>query len=748
MSCCLPPPEFIAAVAGPQPVGPVDGEILLASRVVGDGIRQTDFSVPGIHCGACVQSIEKALSALDNVVSARVNLSTRRAAVRWSAAAPPPMAATLADLGYEAHLYETADDQRDRTLPALIRALAVAAFASMNIMMLSGSVWSGADAATRDILHWICAGLTLPALLYSGRVFYLSAWNALSHRRANMDVPITIGVALAFALSLYDTIHSGEQVYYDATVSLIFFLLIGRTLDHVMRERARTAVKSLARLAPRGALVLREDGSHEYLPLREIEPGMQILLAAGERVPVDATVLDGTSDLDRSLVSGESLPASIASGSRIEAGTLNLTGPLTIRADAGERDSTLAEMVRLMEVAEGGRAFYRRIADRAAELYSPVVHLTALVAFIGWMAFNGDLHNAATIAIAVLIITCPCALGLAVPMVQVVAARRLFEAGIMVKDGSALERLAEIDAVVFDKTGTLTMGTPQLTNAAAVVPEHLALAAALAVHSRHPHSLAIARAARSGDAFQFHAVSEQPGFGVEAERNGDIYRLGRAEWALAVPGRIDGTILSRNRMLLARFTFSDVLRPGALSAVTALAAQDLTLEIISGDGPAAVAAIATELGIATSAAGVLPGGKAERVAALAAAGNKALMVGDGLNDAPALIAAHVSMAPASAADIGRNAADFVFLHNNLSAIPLAVAVARDAGRLIRQNFALSVLYNAIALPIALAGYVNPFVAAIAMSLSSIVVVLNALRLGRGGYRVPPSPVMRTAEAQP
>lgn len=752
MSCCLPPPVFIEAVAGPIRRGPSDNEVRLASRDIGNGMRQTDLSVPAIHCGGCIQAIEKALGSVDGIMSARVNLSTKRVAISWRGDdGPPAMVQTLVDLGYDPHLYETQDDDRDRTLPGLLRALAVAAFASMNIMMLSGSVWSGADGPTRDVLHWICAGLSLPAMLYSGRVFYLSAFNALRHRRTNMDVPISIGVALAFALSLYDTIHSGEQVYFDATVSLIFFLLIGRTLDHVMRERARTAVKSLARLAPHGALVMQPDGKPEYLPLREIVPGMTIVLAAGERVPVDAVVLTGSSDLDRSLISGESVPMAAQPGSRLEAGTLNLTGPLTLRAEAAEQDSTLAQMVRLMEVVESGRNRYRRIADRAAALYSPVVHLAALAAFAGWMVFDGDLHNAITVAIAVLIITCPCALGLAVPMVQIVAARRLFEAGIMVKDGSALERLAEIDTVVFDKTGTLTLGTPTVLNLDAIAPAARRTAAALAAYSRHPYSQAITRAGGGqGAAPAFTMVSEQPGFGVQARLGADIYRLGRAGWALSSGSETaTGTVLSCNGAELAQFDFRDGLRPGALEAIESLRKGGRTVEIVSGDTAKAVASIADDLHIGTYSGGVLPGGKADRIAALRLEGRKALMVGDGLNDAPALMAAHVSMAPSSAADIGRSAADFVFLHDDLAAIPLALAVARDAGQLVRQNFALSVLYNAIAMPIAIAGYVNPFMAAIAMSLSSIIVVLNALRLGWGGYRGHRrSPALRPALPMP
>ena len=309
----------------------------------------------------------------------------------------------------------------------LVRALAVAGFAAGNIMMLSVAVWSGADAEARDLFHWLSAAIALPCLAYSGRVFFRSAWQALSHGRTNMDVPISIGVLLAFGMSLYETVHHGPHAYFDAATSLLFFLLIGRTLDHVMRERARTAVEGLARLAPRGASVRQADGSQRYLPVEDIRPGMAVLLAAGDRVPVDGRIVEGRSEIDGSLVSGESVPRPVAAGDCLQAGTLNLSGPLTLEATAAAQDSFLAEMTRLMEAAEAGRTAYRRIADRAARLYAPVIHVTAFATFVGWMILTGDAHRAITVAIAVLIITCPCALGLAVPMVQVVAARRLFE---------------------------------------------------------------------------------------------------------------------------------------------------------------------------------------------------------------------------------------------------------------------------------------------------------------------------------
>ena len=713
---------------------------MLASRAAGDGLRQIDLSVPAIHCGGCIHRIETALSELAGVEHARVNLSTKRVAVRWrDGDRPPPFVETLVALGYQPHLLDMSAEEKDEAFSELLRALAVAGFATGNIMLLSVSVWSGAEPATRDLFHWISALIALPTLAYSGRVFFRSAWQALRHGQTNMDVPISVGVTLAFGMSLYDTIHHGQHAYFDAAISLLFFLLIGRTLDHMMREKARVAVKGLARLAARGALVLRADGARHYLPVSELDPGMTILLAAGERVPVDARVASGRSDLDCSLVSGESAPQPVEPGATVRAGTLNLTGPLTVTATAAAKDSFLAEMVRLMETAEAGRSGYRRIADRAARLYAPAVHLAALLSFLGWMAATGDAHRAITIAIAVLIITCPCALGLAVPMVQVVAARRLFESGVMVKDGSAMERLAEIDTVVLDKTGVLTLGSLRLADAAMIDPDDLAVASAIAAHSRHPHSraLAMAGAGRRLPNCAFDDVAEHPGLGLEAVSGKTVYRLGRAGWALgqgdghgAVYGPT-GTVLSRDGRLIEAFRFEDQIRPGAPEAIAQLGESGLAVEIVSGDQPGAVRQLASALGVRRFQSGVLPRDKASRLASLAASGRKVLMVGDGLNDAPALVAAHVAMAPATAADVGRNAADFVFLRESLEAVPLTIAVARKAGRLIRQNFALAIAYNAIALPIAILGHVTPLIAALAMSLSSSVVVANALRLTAG-----------------
>jgi len=734
MSCCAPGSE----VAFGGDAASRAEEVRLASRPVGDGIRQTDLSVPGMHCGGCIQAVERALNALPGVEAARVNLSSRRATIRWHEdAAPPPFIAALRDIGYDAHLFDPGAERKDNTLSELLRALAVAGFAASNIMLLSVSVWAGADPTTRDLFHGISALIALPALVYSGRVFFRSAWSALKHGRTNMDVPISIGVIMAFGLSLYETLHHGAHAYFDASVTLLFFLLIGRTLDHLMRERARTAVKGLAQLAARGALVAQPDGSNVYLPVNDIQIGMTVLLAAGERVPVDGRVTSGQSDIDRSLLTGESAPVQVAPGALLQAGTLNLTGPLTLIATAVARDSFLAEMMRLMETAEAGRSAYRRIADRASRLYAPVVHAAALLTMIGWLIATGDLHRAVTIAIAVLIITCPCALGLAVPMVQVMAARRLFERGMLLKDGGALERLAEIDTVVFDKTGTLTLGQPRLLHPESIDADALGIAAAMATHSRHPYSRALAAAgAVIASPLDAGAVAEIPGAGLEARIGAHVYRLGRASWALSQPDgdAVDNAnvVLSRDGQPVARFAFEDRLRDGARETIAELTNNGFAVEVLSGDRDEAVRRIAGDLG-ARHLSEVSPAGKVTRISDIEASGHRVLMVGDGLNDAPALAAAHASMAPASAADVGRNAADLVFLHQSLRAVPEAIGLARNAARLVQQNLALAIGYNVIAVPIAVSGYVTPLIAAVAMSSSSLIVIANALRL-RGTTR--------------
>jgi Cu2+-exporting ATPase len=708
-------------------------ELKLASQPIDGGAYRTVLSVPDMHCAGCMRRVEGTLSALEGVTTARVNLTTKRVAVTWKGESVPPLQTALADAGYPAHILDAGTGSDDVQLRRLILATAVAGFAAANIMLLSVSIWSGADAATRELFHWISALIALPALAYSGRPFFLSAWNALRRRTTNMDVPISVGVALAFGLSLYETVTGGEHAFFDASVTLLFFLLIGRTLDHMMREKARTAIVGLMRLSPRGANVVGANGRTAFVPVAEVNVGATIHVSAGDRIPLDGDVVDGMSDLDASIVTGESAYQPAGPGSAVLAGMLNVSGPLTVRVTARSEGSFLAEMVRLMEAAEGSRARYRRLADRVAKYYSPVVHLAALATTFGWVFATGDWHRAISVGIAVLIITCPCALGLAVPIVQVVGARRLFEKGIMLKDGSAIERLTEVDTVVLDKTGTLTVGF-EVSNGTEISQSALALAAALAGHSMHPVAQAIVRAADKIDGTTFSSVREVPGAGLEAEGPEGTYRLGRAGWALPAGVDASGPVLSLDGRELARFLLTGRLREDGLATIRRLKKQGLAVNILSGDSPAAVAAVAGELEIDEWHAAVRPADKVAHLDVLRAAGHKVLMIGDGLNDGAALAAAHVSMAPGNAVDIGRNAADLVFLRESLVAVTDAFKVAWRADQLTRQNLALAIGYNVLAVPVAVFGFVTPLVAALAMSISSILVVGNALRLTRGSGR--------------
>jgi len=724
MSCCAGGTTVNAANMGDTPSRDA---VLHSSQKLEDGRIRTVLALPDIHCGGCIRKVEGALSALPELEEPRVNLSTRRVVFHWkeSDVDAVPVFAALRRVGYEPNLISPDAIVVDDTRKSLFRALAVAGFAAGNIMLLSVSVWSGADDATRDLFHWISALIAIPTVGYAGRVFFRPALRALAARSLNMDVPISLAILLATGMSIYETWHHGAHAYFDASVSLLFFLLIGRTLDHMMRERARDAVAGLARITPEGATVIERDGSRHWRPLDEIEAGMRLHIAAGDRIPVDATVREGKSDIDAAIATGESVPIAAREGATLSAGMLNLTGPLVVEATKAAKDSFLSEMLRMLDAAEGAAPTYRKLADRAAAVYAPVVHLAALFTFLGWIWVTGDWRQSLFSAIAVLIITCPCALGLAVPIVQVVAASRLFRKGIMVRDGTALEKLAQVDHVVFDKTGTLTVGMPRLRDAGKHASRLLGIAAALGANSRHPYSQALARAAVENNirpVVGLTEIREIPGEGIEATLDGDRYFLGRSA------AGDNGVELRRGDDVLDLFRFEDRMRANAAEAIAALERQDIACEILSGDNGETVAQAAHTLGMTDWRGELRPADKIARVQALQAMGHKVLMVGDGLNDTPSLAAADVSMVPSKAADIGRQAAGLVFLHEGLDAVTSAVAVAHRAQTLIRQNFALAVLYNLIAIPLAVLGYASPLVAALAMSGSSIIVILNALRL--------------------
>ena len=706
----------------------------LAARAAPRGATLV-LSLPTIHCAACMAAVEDALTGVPGVTSARVNLTRKRVSVE---AAPGVTAGMLIPVvqaaGYEAHeldasaLQATATDTAGREL---LMRLAVAGFAMMNVMLLSVAVWSGAEGPTRDMFHWISAAIALPTVAFSGQPFFRSAIGALRARRLNMDVPISLAILLALGTSLRETSLSGEHAYFDAAVSLTFFLLIGRYLDHRTRSVARSAAGELAALEVPRAWRVDGTGAEEQVPVAALAVGDVLRIRPGGRMPVDGTVVEGLSDLDRSLLTGETLPVPAGPGTEVSAGEVNLSGPLLVRATAVGRETSLHRMAELVAVAESGRAQYTPLADKAARLYAPGVHILAALAFLGWLAWSGDLRIAVNIAAAVLIITCPCALGLAVPAVTTAASGRLFRRGLLIKDATALERLAEVDTVVFDKTGTLTTGTPRCTNIDGMDREEQAIALALAEGSAHPLAVALAAALRRCDVVPapVTGMREVPGQGSEGHLDGVPVRLGRLDAGHdAAEPEVTTTWLSVGDRPPRVITFADTLRDGAAEAVTALLAEGRTVILLSGDTAPVVRTLAAQLGITDWQAGVLPQEKAARVKALSDGGNRVLMVGDGLNDTAALAGAHVSISPASALDAARVASDIVLLGKSLAPLPEAMATARTATRRIRQNFALASWYNVIAVPLAIAGLCSPLIAALAMSASSVTVSLNALRL--------------------
>jgi Cu2+-exporting ATPase len=510
---------------------------------------------------------------------------------------------------------------------------------------------------------------------------------------------------------------------------LLFFLLCGRTLDHAMRRKTRAVAGNLAALKSEVAHRFEKGGEIVTVPVAALKAGDRLLVRPGERVPADGVIASGHSEIDDSLVTGETARRPVAGGAALHAGALNFSGALTVRVTAAGTDTLLAEIERLLEKAATAKSRQLRLADRAARFYAPAVHTAAALTAAGWLVAGASLHDAVVTAIAVLIITCPCALALAIPAVQVVATGALFRGGVIVNSGDVIERLAEVDTVVFDKTGTLTLPEPRVENAGAIAPDILELAARLALSSRHPLAAAVAHEAR--ERTPIDGATEQPGQGVRAVIDGEEARLGNAafcgiaDWPA---DRADASLIGfRHGGRSAVLTVRQALRPDAAAVVAGLKARGMQVRILSGDREQAVAPIAAALGVADWQAGLKPADKIAAIEALKRAGRRVLMVGDGLNDAPALAAAHVSLSPIGAADLTQAQADAVFLGDRLRPVLDSLGIARRARRLMTQNLALAAIYNAVAVPVAVVGLATPLIAAVAMSGSSLMVTLNALR---------------------
>jgi P-type Cu2+ transporter len=714
-------------------------DLSLYAKPAANGTLGMDVAVEGISCGACIARIESAVKRLPGVTEARLNFTNRRLHVAWDDGRikPAQILSTLETIGYHGYPFVPLRAEQEEAAEArrLLRCTAVAGFAAMNIMLLSVAVWSGNASditpETRDFFHWASALIALPAAAYAGQPFFVSAWRALRARSLNMNVPISLGVILALGMSVIETVNHAADAYYDSAIMLLFFLLVGRTLEHAMRRKTRAVAGNLAAL--KGETTRRFEGDELVsVPVAALTAGDRVLLRPGERVPADGVLLSGRSEIDESIITGETARRGVSAGATVYAGSLNYAGTLTLRVTSAGGTALIDEIEHLLDKASSAKSRPLRLADRAARIYAPMVHATAALTVIGWLIAGSTVHDAVIAAITVLIITCPCALALAIPAVQVVASGALFRAGVILNSGDAVERLAGVDTVIFDKTGTLTLPEPRVTNADEINPGLLQTAARLALSSRHPLAVALSHEAELRTPFD--GATEEPGQGVRAKIAGAEARLGSAEFCGLVgtpTHEAASSICFVHGTQSAVIAISQRLRSDAAATVQALMQLGLDVHILSGDRIEAVRPVARALGIAKWVGELKPAEKIVFIDSLKTDGRRVLMIGDGLNDAPALAAAHVSLSPIAAADLTQAQADAVFLGERLAPVVEAVVIARCARRLMAENLVVAAIYNAVAVPVAILGAVTPLIAALAMSGSSILVTVNALRARRG-----------------
>jgi len=738
-----------------------------------DGCYQADLLIEGIHCPACVWLIEHTVNNISAITYSEVNYSRQRLRLRWKPEEMKLSQAILAigSVGYRAVPYEEDLEQKankSRRQDLMFR-MAFAGFVFANVMTaavcLYGGDFFGIEDKFRAIFQWYSMVLTFAGITYSGRTFFISAWNTLRHRQLNMDVPISIGITASFLWSSVVTISpamsADNHVYFDSVSMFIFLILVGRFLESSAREVAGSATRQLLSLLPRSALRVEADGSEQLIPLRSVQQGDLLRIKPGDRIPVDGEVISGTSEVDEAMISGEARPLSKQAGDRVIGGTLNISGQMQVRATDLGHNSVLSQIVDLVEHAQTSKVQIQRLADRIVPWFVAVVLILAASTLTFWW-LQADFSFAIMAAVTVLIITCPCALGLATPMAIAIGAGLGGKLGILIKRSSALEQLAEVDHVVFDKTGTLTLGRLNVQHAQAIpgtsVEKDMLWSTVRSMEQASEHTLAAAIVNFLDDyplLDKLDDFSNTPGRGVQSTVEQTTWRIGSLGWLEAHNISIDTettktiheqellgntiVVVFDNEQLLAWFALGDELRPESASVIQALVKAGKGVSLLTGDRTAAAHAIAKQLlqksGEHGQAKGmdviaeVLPGDKAKQIKKLQAQGLAVAMVGDGINDAPALTQANIGIAMGQATDISAQAADLVLL-GGLDRLTVAIRLSAQTMRTIKQNLALSLGYNVLAVPLAMAGMIHPLFAAIAMPASSLLVIGNALLIHR------------------
>ncbi|MEN9502587.1 MAG: cadmium-translocating P-type ATPase [Pseudomonadota bacterium] len=717
-------------------------------RDTGGAVREASLILEGIVCAACVWLNEKHVKQLDGVLDFRINYSTHRATLRWdnNKLHLSDVLKAIGEIGYHAHPFDTKrlESLQKQEKSLALRRIAVAGLGTMQAMMIAVAMYIGAvsdmDTGMRDFLRWISLVITTPVVFYSARVFFTSAWRDLRRWRFGMDVPVSIAIAIAFSSSVWATLTGGGEVYFDSVTMFTFLLLTGRYLEMAARHKAGQVAEELVRLMPATATRVRH-GVQEVVPVSELEPNDHVLIKPGEVVPADGVVIDGASSTNESLLTGESLPCHKRVGDALVGGTVNMESPLIMRVEKVGDSTVLASIIRLLERAQAEKPELARLAEKVSSRFVPLILLTAVSVFVYWH-LQGSTH-AFWIALSVLVITCPCAFSLATPAALTAATGLLTSKGVLTTRGHALETLARINHIIFDKTGTLSHGQLEVVNFQTLSDANEAwckqLAAGLETASEHPVAQAIASLSRLP--LTLTQLSAESGRGVKGYWQDQEYRIGTASFVReltgsALPDAAQTTTDQVNSQILlgsaqgwlARLELADQLRAEAAQVVQALRALNIDVTLLSGDTPAVVTQVAQQLHIPHAFGGQLPEGKLAYLKQLQAQGQVVAMVGDGVNDAPVLAGAAVSIAMGSGSHLAQASADMVLLSENLHQLPFAVQTARRMQSIIKQNFAWTILYNLLAIPLAASGIIAPWMAAIGMSASSLIVVLNALRL--------------------
>lgn len=727
-------------------------------RPVGEHEREAALILEGITCAACVWLNEAHIARQPGVTAVDINYATRRARVRWNEDVTRLSAILEAvqAIGYRAHPY---DVTRSEQLAQKERRTAqwrlfVAGFGMMQVMMYAIPVYLADGDMTRDIeqlMRWASLILTLPVIVYSSAPFFLNAWRDLKLRRVGMDVPVALGIGSAFAASVWATLTAAGEVYFDSVTMFVFFLLSGRYLEMMARQKAARGVEALARALPAFSERLPHwpDRAGERVAVADLRAGDVVLVKPGEVIPGDGEVVEGDSSSDESLLTGESRPVPRRAGDAVTGGSVNVASPLVVRLERVGEATRLASIRRLMEQAAGEKPALVQLADRIAMRFVWVLLALALTTGLYWL--DADPQRALWVFVAVLVVSCPCALSLATPAALTVATGALAREGLLVTHGHSIETLARAGHWVFDKTGTLTVGRPTVVEMRCSDPgreqEIHALVRTLEQSSEHPVARALLEKVGAGETVAVADLRAITAKGIEANRGGDVVRIGVPAFVAelhgqAVPAAFSAWLAGSDSVIalgdsqgwLAWFRIADSLRPGAAEALGRLRAQGLKLTILSGDAPQTVAAVAAELGIDDHHGGMTPEDKHAYLSALQAQGETVAMVGDGVNDAPVLAQAHVSVAMGGGTDLARSQADVVLLSDDPAHLGRGVELARRALGIIRQNLVWAFTYNVVAIPLAMTGLVTPWMAGIGMSASSLLVVMNALRLQNGASR--------------